>query len=380
MSVSVSITILQLFLVDIGQTFGVSVGVASQIATANKIGEFVSALLVGALAVRFRYKPLILFGILLVLLSAIGSFLAPNFETLEIFFVLEGFGTVMFNIIAFTVIGDAFFGHKRAKAVSYLMAALMGTALISFPLSGLIANIVGWRFNFLLQTLPIGLVGLLLAVLTIPSKLRRQSVAPERASISTCFKQVLKDKSATACLISKILASAGAMFSIFLVAFLRENFSVSVNLTVIISMITFSIFIVGSLLAGRIANIIGALYTTIIPSIFFGIFLMIIFFITNLWIVLICNFLMAGISSVSLTGSNCLALAQVSKNRGTMIGLYRAVESVGSAIGPVIGGALLVLTIGFYGAVGVAFGAMFVISAIVLFLWAKENDLISSVV
>jgi predicted MFS family arabinose efflux permease len=86
MSVSISLTLLQLFLVDIGNTFNVSVGVASQLATVNHAGEFVSALLMGVLAVRFRYKPLILAGMLFVLFSSVGSFLAPDFFTMQVFF------------------------------------------------------------------------------------------------------------------------------------------------------------------------------------------------------------------------------------------------------------------------------------------------------
>jgi predicted MFS family arabinose efflux permease len=145
-SVSVSITMLQLFLVDIGSTFNVSVGAASQLATFNHAGELVSALLTGVLVVRFRYKPLILAGMLLVLFSAIGSFLAPDFATMQVFFAMEGFGTIMFSVMSYTLIGDAFAPQRRAKAVSYLMAALVGMALISFPLSGFIANVAGLRF------------------------------------------------------------------------------------------------------------------------------------------------------------------------------------------------------------------------------------------
>jgi DHA1 family inner membrane transport protein len=124
MSVNVSITMLQLFLVDIGKTFNVSVGVASQLATINHAGELISALLMGFLAVRFRYKPLIMAGMSLVLFSAIGGFLAPDFGTIEVFFALEGIGTIMFTVISQTLIGDFFAPLKRAKAVSYLMAGM----------------------------------------------------------------------------------------------------------------------------------------------------------------------------------------------------------------------------------------------------------------
>jgi DHA1 family multidrug resistance protein-like MFS transporter len=372
MSVSVSNTMLQLFMVDIGSTFNVSVGVASQLATANHIGEFFSALILGALAVRFRYKSLILAGMLLVLFSAIGGFLAPDFATMQIFLAMEGFGTVVFSVMSFTLIGDAFSSQRRSKAVSYLIAALMGTALISLPWSGFLADVAGWRSNFMLQTLPIALAGLALALLTVPSKLRRQAAAVEKASYLESFKHVLRDKSATACLISQILAAAGAMFSIFATAFYRERFAVSLDFTVVVAMASFAILIVGSLVAGRLANRFGARTTTVAGTLLCGVFTIIFFFIPNLWGALVGNFLMSWFGSIGLTAYACLAVAQVPESRGTMMALNSAIESVGSTIGPAVGGALLVLTMGFYGAVGLAFGGMFVVSAMIRFFWAKE--------
>lgn len=373
MSVSVSITLLQLFLVDIGSTFNVSVGMASQLATVNHAGELVSALLMGVLAVRFRYKPLILAGMLFVLFSAVGSFFAPDFATMQIFFALEGIGTVMFSVMSFTLIGDVFASQKRAKAVSYLMAALFGMALISFPLSGFIANVAGWRSNFVLQTLPISLAGLVLALLIVPSKLNGQTVTVRKASYVESFKQVLTDKSATACLASQILAAAGSMESIFGIALYRERFSVPLNFTVVIAMASMAIFIVGSLVAGRLTNGFGAKPTTVAGTLLCGVFTVVYFFIPNLWGALVFNFLTAWFASIGVTSYTCLALAQVPKSRGTMMSLNSAVEALGTTIGPAVGGALLVLTLGFYGAVGLALGGMFVASAMIRFFLAKDS-------
>jgi len=369
MSVSVSITMLQLFLVDVGSTFNVSVGVAGQLATVNHAGEFVSALLMGVLAVRFRYKPLILAGMLFVLFSAVGSFFAPDFVTLQFFFAVEGLGTVMFAVMSRTLIGDVFAPQKRAKAVSYLMAALFAMALVSIPLSGLIANVAGWRSNFVMQTLPITLAGLVLALLIVPSKLNGQIVAVRKASYVESFKQVLTDKSATACLASQILAAAGSMESIFGIALYRERFSVPLNFTVVIAMTSFAIFIVGSLVAGRLTNRFGAKPTTVAGTLLCGVFAMVYFIVPNLWGALIFNFLTAWFASIGVTSYTCLALAQVPKSRGTMMSLNSAVEALGATIGPAVGGALLILTSEFYGAVGLALGGMFVVSAMIrLFL------------
>jgi len=371
-SVSVSMTLLQLFLVDIGSTFNVSVGIASQLATVNHACEFVSALLMGILAVRSRYKPLIMAGMLLVLFSAIGSFLAPDFFIMQIFFALEGLGTVMFNVMALTLIGNVFAPQKRAKAVSYLMAALFAMALVSFPLSGFIANVAGWRSNFVLQVLPVSLAGLVSAYFIVPSKPRRETAEIRKAPFMESFRHVLTDKSAVACLASQILAASGSMVSIFGIAFYRERFSVSLNFTVVISMTSFAVFIVGSLVAGLLTNRFGAKITTGTATLLGGIFVMLFFFIPNLWGALVFNFLNALFASIGVTSYTCLALAQVPKSRGTMMSLNGAVEALGTTIGPAVGGALLVLTSEFYGAVGLGLGSMFLASAMFRLFFAKD--------
>lgn len=372
MSMSISITMLQLFLVDIGSTFNVSVGVASQLATFNHAGEFVSALLMGILAVRLRYKPLILGGLLFLLFSVVGSFFAPDFVILQFFFALEGFGTVIFAVISHTLIGDVFAPQKRAKAVSYLMAAVFGMILVSFPLSGLIANIAGWRFNFLLQALPITLAGLVLAFLVVPSKLQGQTVPVRKAPYLESFRQVLTDKSAAACLTSQILAAVGSMAPIFGIALYRERFSLPLNFTVLISMASWAIFVAGSLTAGRLANRFGAKSTTAASTLLCGVFTIVYFNIPYLWGALIFNFLTACFASIGVTSYTCLALAQVPKSRGTMMSLNSAVEALGTTIGPAVGGALLFLTSEFYGVVGLALGGMFLASAMFRFFLAKD--------
>ena len=54
-----------LLLLDIGSTFGLPVGVVGQLRTAASIVGVVSALLMGALSVRYRHKSLLMGGLLL---------------------------------------------------------------------------------------------------------------------------------------------------------------------------------------------------------------------------------------------------------------------------------------------------------------------------
>jgi DHA1 family inner membrane transport protein len=370
-AVSASTGILTLFTVDIASTFNVSIGIASQLATINYAGEFVFSLLMGILAVRFRHKPLIIAGVMFVIISTVGSFLAPDFATMQIFFALEGVGTVIFGVMSLTLFGDVFPPKKRAKAVSYVTTALWVTALINFPLSGFIANTFGWRYNFILHILPISLAGLILVLFAVPSKQHVQT-APVKKTIAESFRQVFTDRSATACLAGSILSTAGVQVGIFGVAFYRQRFSAPMDFIVFLNMTAIIIFVVGSLVAGRLTNKLGAKPLAVTSTLLTGVFTMTFFLIPNIWGALFFDFLHIWFAALAAPSYLCLALAQVPKSRGTMMSLNSATGALARTIAPAVGGALLVFTIGFYGAVGLALGGMSVAAAVILFFLAED--------
>jgi len=372
-AVSASTGILTLFTVEMASTFNVSVGVASQLATINHAGEFVFSLLMGILAVRFRHKPLIIVGVLFVCVSTIGSFLAPDFVTMQIFFALEGVGTVIFGVMSLTLFGDVFPPKKRAKAVSYVTTALWVTALINFPLSGLIANAFGWRYNFILNILPISLAGLLLALFVVPSKQHVQTVPVKKVNYVESFRQVFANRSAVACLAGSILSTAGVQVGIFGVAFYRQRFSVSMDWIVLLNMVAIVIFVVGSLAAGRLTNKVGAKRLAVTSTLLNGVFTMMFFLFSNIWGALFFDFLHMWFAALAAPSYLCLALAQVPKSRGTMMSLNSATGALARTIAPAIGGALLVFTFGYYGAVGLALGGMSVAAAVILLFLAEDS-------
>ena len=371
-AVAASSTILTLFMVDIASAFNVPVGVASQLATVNYAGEFVFSILLSALVVRFKYKSLILAGVLVTVVSAIGNFFAPNFLTMQIFFVLEGIGSVIVSVMSLTLFGDLFSPKKRAKMVSYLVATLWVTALISFPWAGLIANIMGWRFIFILHVLPLSLVGLILAFLFVPSISRVKSKIAKDPSYLKNYKQIFANKSATACLVATVIAASGRQVGIFGVAFYRQQFLMSLDFTVAVSVAIIVINVVGSFVAGRLTSRFGAKPMVVSNRVLSGFFTMMFFLVPNVWVALLFDFLQVWFASLTAPAYQCLALAQVPKSRGTMMSLNHAMGSLSRTIAPAIGGVLLVWTLGFYGALGLAFGVMTIASAIILLLLAKE--------
>ena len=74
--------ITMLLLIEIGLTFGQQVGISGQIRTLSSIVGLIVSLLLGALSIKFSSRSLLLTGLLLLNLSAIGCSIAWNFTSM----------------------------------------------------------------------------------------------------------------------------------------------------------------------------------------------------------------------------------------------------------------------------------------------------------
>lgn len=157
---SVSNIILSILAVDISTTFlgsssGVSIGITSQLVTINSITTVTFAIILSILSIRIsKYKPLFLAGVIFVILSAIGSYLSPSLLSLQLFYAIEGAGSIIVWITATTLIGNALPPEKKASAISYLISMSAVTSLVTILLVGYITSIGGWQANFSFLVLP----------------------------------------------------------------------------------------------------------------------------------------------------------------------------------------------------------------------------------
>lgn len=68
-----------------------------------------------------------------------------------------------FNQVMFAVIGDLYYVHERGTRVAVLTIAISGVANLPAVLSGLITDRLGWRWNFWMLAIFLGLgLGLVL--------------------------------------------------------------------------------------------------------------------------------------------------------------------------------------------------------------------------
>ena len=374
-AISISGPVFALLTVDIAKTFfgsadQAAIGATSQISTVNNAAEVALALLMGVLAVRFKHKSLLLAGVALVAVSAIGGFFAPTLLWLQLSFALEGAGSITVSILGLTLIGDSLPFSKKAKAVSYVTAATSLASLIAILIIGFVTAGGGWRSVLMFFVMPVAVASLILTFLTLPSRTHEQQPTAGKEAYLKSFKQVLLNKSAASCIIGGMLINAAA-FVVFVFAFYRTQFSISLFSTVGIMMTAAVIFIVASLLVGRLANRFGTKNLVVVGGVGNGILMAAFFFIPNLWAALTVHMIGLTFGVIGLTAFQCLALDQAPKSRGTMMSVKSVFANIGGAIGTAVGGLVLIYSLS-YQAVGIVLGAFSIAAAVIWFFLTKQ--------
>jgi predicted MFS family arabinose efflux permease len=359
-----------LLLIDIGITFNTPVGVTGQISTAYSIAAFVFALLTGVLSVRFKHKSLLLTGVLLMTISALGCFLASDFVVMLVFYSLSGAGYAMVSPMAFTLVGEHFPLKKRANAIGWIVAGGALVYVIGAPIIALMSGFEGWRFPLLGFVLPILLISLLLTFLGLPSPTKSNQISSDTKTRLN-FKEILLNRSAVACLIGDILRSAAFVaIVIYATSFYRQRFLVPTDLASFILLGGALSYVLGSLTNGVSVNRLGRKTSTVVTALLSGIFTIAYVFTLDLGLSLVLMLVASWFFGMVASSANSLTLEQVPTLRGTMMSMDTAVINIGSALGTALGGlALLYFN---YEGLGSVLGAIGIIAAVVFYLLAKD--------
>jgi MFS family permease len=134
------------------------------------------------------------------------------------------------------------------------------------------------------------------------------------------------------------------------------------------------LYIVGFLVAGRFVNRFGAKRLLVLSASLAALFVMVFLFMPNLWIALSLDMSHVWFAAIASVSFKALILDQVPKSRGTIMSLDQVFQNIGNVIAPALGGALLVLTGGVYGAIGLGLGTMTIAGTVILFFFAKDPN------
>jgi predicted MFS family arabinose efflux permease len=271
----------------------------------------------------------------------IGCFLAPNFLFMQVFYPLDGVGSVMVLAMGASLIGRYLPLEKRPKAMGWMVASATLAFVIGAPLSSIIAGAGNWRSVLLWFFLPVSVAGLALAYFNVPSSPSKPQGGIGKEAYLSSFKQVLMNKSAAACLASCALFYVSQVWGLYAITFYRTRFSLpleSASLVLLFATLTMTI---GAVVGGRIVNRFGRKRVTILSLGLASVLMVIFVYMPFLWIVLPLDLLSTWLRGVGFAAATNLSLEQVPQSRGTMMSLVGMFGSLGSVIGITLGGTVL---------------------------------------
>ena len=147
-----------------------------------------------------------------------------------------------------------------------------------------------WRSYILWYPLPFLLIGLACAYFGVPSSTQKQAGTTGKDAYLNSFKQVFLKKSAASCLIGNLIKMAAIMVFAFFTAFVMTRFGLPLNLAALVTLVSLTIVILGTVVGGYMVNKVGRKRLLIISLMTYAATLIPVAFLYNLWISLTINF------------------------------------------------------------------------------------------
>ena len=166
--VGLDVTIVNVALPSIAQSFGASVSGLQWTIDAYTLVLASLLMLSGSMADRFGRRRTFILGLSVFSAGSLLCSLAPNLGLLVVFRMLQAVGGSMLNPVAMSIITNTFTNpRERAQAVG-VWGAVVGISMALGPvLGGALVTSAGWRSIFWIN-IPVGIVAIALALRYIP--------------------------------------------------------------------------------------------------------------------------------------------------------------------------------------------------------------------
>lgn len=130
---------------SITEGFGASMPQAQLTLTALLLAFGISQLVWGPLSDRFGRKPILLWGMGLFVVAAIGGVFAGSMETLIVWRTLQGVAMGAGVMCARAIVRDLYAPTEGARMMSKGLTGLGVIACVTTPIGGLLSDLFGWR-------------------------------------------------------------------------------------------------------------------------------------------------------------------------------------------------------------------------------------------
>jgi predicted MFS family arabinose efflux permease len=361
--------LLSLLLIEIGLTFGLEVGIVGQISAANSLVALVASFIVGAISVRFSHKRLLMTGLLLQTLSAVACAVSTSFNSLLLFFSLNGIGVALIMPMTMSITAEHLQREERANAIGWIIISIPASSIfISLAIN--LANFSSWRLPFLAILLPINVLSLLFVTIGVPAL--QKSAQLKDVNIFQGFTETIADKSAIACLIGAVFSPMSIVgFLVYHASFFRQTYQVSMGFVSLMFIGNWLCMAIGSRIAGHLMRRVGCRRLWALAMTTSGISTVLALVVPNVWISLTMTLLVFIQYGLAFTSASNLALDQIPSFRGTFMALFTAVNYLGATLGASLGGMILLWSN--YETLGLFLGPIGLLAAIIVYRWAHER-------
>ncbi|WP_373526904.1 MFS transporter [Nostoc sp.] len=240
--------------------------------------------IIGVLADRWGRKRIIVPSLFLFGIAGTACAFARNFDLLLWLRLLQGIGAASLLSLGITLIGDLYTGDRRTTAMGY-NASISSIGTATYPLIGGALATMGWYYPFALSILAIPLGLLVLFVLKNPEPQGDRNL---KQYLSNAVK-VLKNRQ----LFGLFIASAAnfvflyGAYVTYLPQLISDTFKAPPTIIgLLLSSVSVAITITSSQL-GRLARRFPAKTLISASYIFYGLAMLIVPFVQNLWLLLI---------------------------------------------------------------------------------------------
>ena len=366
--------IISLFLIDIAETFSRTVGEMGQLSAFSSFVGLFTALGMGVLSMRVQHRKLLLAGNLALIVCSLGCYYSSSYLIMLVFFSLSGLALSVISPMNQTLIGEYYPLSKRSEVLSLLAVGATFSGVVGAPIISWISGFGGWRSPFAYFSLPCALAGIILVYLYIPSNPDTE-VAADQGGVLSGMKGILKNRSATAMLTSSFLTMA-AWQSMFLYAssFYREVFLVSTDFASYLVLWGNVMMAASNYISGRISEKVGLKKLAVASGTLSGLFMFGFYSSGDLWVSISLRMISLVFGGMSYNAALTLTLEQTAEYRGAMMSLNRAAFSLGSTLGAMLGGYILINR--GYTMLGGTIGILMVIAAIIVWFISRDPNII----
>ena len=346
------ILVLSPILADVASDFDVSIAEAGQLRILAAPLAAVVALVAGRLLVRISPRALLGAGSALLAVGSLASAAAPTFHLLALAQVPTWAGVAI--LIAAGVAATAAWSEpeRRARVVAHALAGPPAAWIVGMPVIGLVAEI-DWRLTFLALPLPAAL----LAGVAAASRPGDEPVAGARASLAG----LLGRRDARRWALAELLANAAWTGTlVFSGALFTEVYGTSQAATGLALALVAAAYLVGNQWAGRLAP--GRARRTMLEASVAasGAVALTWAFAPGVAVTLAIFGVAAFVAAARTVAGTVYGFA-IAGDLGREVGATRAATTqIGYLVGSLAGG--LALAFGGFGALGLAFGGLFLAS------------------